>query len=309
MRIPLCAAVRPQNSEAPDTEPPQPTITSKERRLTVITENKTVVNDLETRYLIGGEDRSSTVVFLHDGAWGASSDVTWGNLLPLAARTHRVIAPDLLGFGGSAKAVRLDQPPFGFRLRHVYALLDQIDAGGPIHLVGNSFGGSIALRALLDEHLSGRLASVTSISGTGGPWRSAASAELAGYDGTRDDMTRIVQLLCDDYAGIDEQVEARMRWAAMPGHYAGMLAPHAKPPEPLRTERPTDPYPAPFADVTTPVLIFDCAGDPLVERGWVKHLTDLSPAVTVAPVRHKHAPNISHPEQTWQIIADFVNGA
>ncbi|MDA3626165.1 alpha/beta hydrolase [Saccharopolyspora sp. WRP15-2] len=275
----------------------------------MITEKSTVVNDLETRYLIGGEGRGSTVVFLHDGAWGASSDVTWGGVLPLAAQTHRVIAPDLLGFGGSAKAVRLDQSPFGFRLRHVYSLLDQIDASGPIHLVGNSFGGSIALRALLDERLSGRLASVTSISGTGGPWRSATSAELGSYDGTREDMTRIVRLLCDDYPGIEEQIDARMRWAAMPGHYAGMLAPHAKPPEPLRTARPADPYPEPFAEVTTPVLVFDCAGDPLVERGWVKHLTDRCQTVTVAPVPHKHAPNISHPEQTWSFIADFVRGA
>ncbi|WP_406634396.1 alpha/beta fold hydrolase [Amycolatopsis sp. WGS_07] len=275
----------------------------------MITEHTTVVNDLETRYLAGGEGRESTVVFLHDGAWGASADVTWGAVASLATRTHRVVAPDLLGFGGSAKAVRLDQSPFGFRLRHVYALLDQLGVDGPVHLIGNSFGGSIALRALLDPSANGRIASVASISGTGGPWRSAASAELASYDGTREDMARLVRLLCDDYPGIEDQIDARMRWAAMPGHYAGMLAPHATPPEPLRLARPADPYPAPFADVTTPVLLFDCAGDPLVERGWVKHLADLTPAVTVAPVPYRHAPNISHPEQTWRVIADFVNGA
>ena len=107
----------------------------------MIPEQTVVINDLETRYLSGGPDDAPTVVFLHDGAWGASSDVTWGAVLPLAAERFRVVAPDLLGFGGSAKSIRCDQPPFGFRLRHVFALLDHLGVAGPVHLVGNSFGG------------------------------------------------------------------------------------------------------------------------------------------------------------------------
>ncbi len=272
----------------------------------MILEQTVVINDLETRYLSGGPDDSPTVVFLHDGAWGASSDVTWGAVLPLAAEGFRVIAPDLLGFGGSAKSIRFDQSPFGFRLRHVFALLDHLGVAGPVHLVGNSFGGSLALRALTDPSLRDRIASVATISGTGGPWRTEAAAQLGPFDGTEADTRSIVELLCDDFDGIDAQVAARHRWAAAPGHFVSMMAIHQPVPEPLRPPRPADPYPGALAGVETPVLLFECTEDPLVEAGWTAHLAALLPEAQVVTLPRKHAPNISHPEQTWEALAGFL---
>ncbi|MFC6707130.1 alpha/beta fold hydrolase [Flexivirga alba] len=272
----------------------------------MINDNTVVVNGLETRYLSGGPDDAPVVVFLHDGAWGASSDVTWGEVAALAATDYRVVAPDLLGFGGSAKSVRLDQSPFAFRTTHLFALLDHLGITGPVHLVGNSFGGSIALRALTDPVLAERISSVTAISGTGGPWRTKESAQLGAFDGTEADLQRIVELLCDPYPGLQAQVAARYRWASMPGNYAATVAPHAAVPEPLRVERPADPYPANLAAATAPVLLFECTGDPLVEAGWTKHLQDILQDVTVAEVPYRHAPNITHPHETWEIIAAFL---
>lgn len=272
----------------------------------MIEETTLVINDLETRFLSGGPDDAPVVVFLHDGAWGASSDVTWGEVAALAARDHRVVAPDLLGFGGSAKAIRLDRSPFAFRTTHVFALLDRLGIERPVHLVGNSFGGSIALRALTEPAVADRVASVTTISGTGGPWRSAESAQLGSFDGTEADLRRIVELLCDPYPGLADQVTARHRWAGMPGNYAATVAPHAAVPEPLRTERPADPYPANLATTQTPVLLFECTGDPLVKAGWTKHLQDVLQHATVVTVPHRHAPNITHPAETWAIIAEFL---
>ena len=49
------------------------------------------------------------IVLLHDGAWGASADVTWDRTLSFIPDDLRVIAPDLLGFGGSDKVVFLDR--------------------------------------------------------------------------------------------------------------------------------------------------------------------------------------------------------
>ncbi|WP_256794516.1 alpha/beta fold hydrolase [Terrabacter sp. Ter38] len=272
----------------------------------MILEKTVVINDLETRYLSGGPDDAPTVVFLHDGAWGASSDVTWGGVLPLAAEGFRVVAPDLLGFGGSAKAIRLDQSPFGFRLRHVFALLDHLGVAGPVHLVGNSFGGSLALRALTDPSLRDRIASVATISGTGGPWRTEAAAQLGPFDGTEADARRIVDLLCDDFDGIDAQVAARSRWAAAPGHFGCMMAIHQPVPEPLQGPRPADPYPGSLAGVETPVLLFECTEDPLVEAGWTAHLRALLPEAHVVELPRRHAPNISHPAQMWAALAEFL---
>ncbi|MGH3437346.1 MAG: alpha/beta fold hydrolase [Sciscionella sp.] len=271
-----------------------------------MTEETLIVNDMRTRYLTGGPTDAPTVVFLHDGAWGASADVTWGGVLPLAAKEFRVVAPDMLGFGGSAKAVRLDESPFAFRIRHVFALLDRLGIDEPVHLIGNSFGGSVALRSLTDAAVAPRIASVATISGTGGPWRTEASAKLGSFDGTEADIRRIVGLLCGEFPGVEEQVRARYRWARMAGHYACVMAVRQAVPEPLRASRPADPYPGSLQGVQTPVLLTECLKDPLVEAGWTAHMLEVLPHAKVLDLAHRHAPNISHPEQTWQVLRDFV---
>lgn len=274
----------------------------------MIHENVVVVNDLETRYLSGGPERpEGTVVLLHDGAWGASAEVTWGGLLPYAATRYRVIAPDLLGFGGSAKAIRLDQSPFGFRIRHLWALLDQLGVDEPVHLVGNSFGGSVALRAMTDPRSAARIASVTTISGTGGPWRSETGAELGRFDGTLADIRRIVGLLCGEAPGLEEQVQARHRWAVAPGHYSSVMAIHQPLPEALRVARPEDPYPGSLAGTTIPLLLVAGTADVLVDQAWTRHLRELVPHAEVAELPYRHAPNITHPEETWRVLDAFLD--
>lgn len=276
----------------------------------LIRESTVIVNDLETRLLAGGPTEGTpdapTLVFLHDGAWGASADVTWGELLPLAAERCRVIAPDLLGFGGSAKAIRLDQAPHAFRLRHVWALLDALGVSGPVHLIGNSFGGSAALRALTDATLRPRIASVVSISGTGGPWRSARSAELGPFDGTEKDLLRIVGLLCGDYAGAAAQAAARLKWASVPGHYASVMAIHQHPPEGLQQPRQADPFPASLAGVEVPVLLVAGAADPLLEPSWTSHLKSALLQAEIVELPYCHEPNITHPKETWRVLENFL---
>lgn len=272
----------------------------------MIKNDTVLVNDLETRFLEGGSRDNPTILFLHDGGWGASSDVTWGDVLPLAAEKFHVVAADLLGFGGSAKSVRLDQAPFGFRVRHLVALLDHLGISRPVHLVGSSFGGSVGLRALTMPQVRERIASVTSISGTGGPWRTPAGAALGKFDGTREDTARIVGLLCDDFEGIEDQVDRRYEWAKAPGHYAATMAIHVPVPEPLKFQPPSDPFPQSLQDVDTPVLLFECARDPLVELGWTKNLVDVLPRLEVKEIDHKHSPNISHPAETWGHLEDFL---
>jgi len=272
----------------------------------LITESVALVANLETRYLSGGPDDGAPVVFLHDGAWGGSSDVTWGRVLPLAAKTFRVIAPDFLGYGGSAKSVRVDISPFAFRIRHTFSLLDQLGITGPVHLVGNSFGGSIGLRALADEQYRGRIASVTTINGSGGPWKAPDMAKIGAFDGTREALESIVDMLCDPSADRESQVEDRFRWATAPGHFITMRAPHTQLPEALQIQRPADPYPAQLEGVKTPVLLIEGTADTLLESGWSKNLQAKLTGARVELVDHKHSPNITHPQETWAIIGDFL---
>ncbi|MEA2646824.1 MAG: hypothetical protein QOE92_1907 [Chloroflexota bacterium] len=94
---------------------------------------------IDTFYLEAGS--GPPVVLLHGlGATNASMLPTLWDL----ARDHRVIAPDLPGFGGSAKPLTTYGFPFFARW-----LRDFLDALGVerAHLVGNSLGGRISLEA------------------------------------------------------------------------------------------------------------------------------------------------------------------
>jgi pimeloyl-ACP methyl ester carboxylesterase len=85
--------------------------------------------------------KGSPVVLLHGlGATNASMLPTLRDL----ARDHRVIAPDLPGFGESSKPLRRYHA--GFFARWLVALLDRLGIE-KAHLVGNSMGGRIAIEA------------------------------------------------------------------------------------------------------------------------------------------------------------------
>ena len=94
-----------------------------------------------TFYLEAGS--GAPVLLLHGlGATNASMLTTLWDL----AADHHVIAPDLPGFGDSAKPVRsYDAAFYG---RWVVALLDELGID-KAHIVGNSLGGRVAIEAAL----------------------------------------------------------------------------------------------------------------------------------------------------------------
>lgn len=96
-----------------------------------------------TFYLEAGE--GPVVLALHGlGATNASMLTTLWDL----AQDHRVIAPDLPGFGDSAKPLRsYDAPFYG---RWVLELMDELGIDRA-HVVGNSLGGRVAIEAALQD--------------------------------------------------------------------------------------------------------------------------------------------------------------
>jgi 4,5:9,10-diseco-3-hydroxy-5,9,17-trioxoandrosta-1(10),2-diene-4-oate hydrolase len=102
-------------------------------------ERSVVVEGLAARYVVAGA--GPALVLLHgDG----DSKLSWSWVLPALARTHRVYALDLPGFNG----VRLpDYAPARFA-RFVAGFMDALDITCAA-VVGNSFGGLVALRLAL----------------------------------------------------------------------------------------------------------------------------------------------------------------
>lgn len=96
------------------------------------------------------------VVMLHGGGPGASGLSNYSRNIDALARSHRVIVPDMPGYGRSSKHVD-HSDPFGYLADMIRGLLDELGIT-TAHLIGNSYGGAAALRLALDTpHRAGKL--------------------------------------------------------------------------------------------------------------------------------------------------------
>ena len=90
----------------------------------------------------GGDPAAPCALLLHSSA---ASHRQWRLLIEQMTPRWRVLAPDLVGYGGtpvpSTAAVR--GPTMDDEVALLAALLDQVD--GPVHVVGHSYGGAVAL--------------------------------------------------------------------------------------------------------------------------------------------------------------------
>jgi pimeloyl-ACP methyl ester carboxylesterase len=97
---------------------------------------------IKTNYLEAGN--GPIVVLIHGSGPGVTAYANWRLVLPALAERFRVLAPDMAGFGFSE---RPEKAEYGLDLwaDQVVGFLDALDLG-QVSLVGNSFGGAIALR-------------------------------------------------------------------------------------------------------------------------------------------------------------------
>ena len=100
--------------------------------------------ELGTRWIVATDQGAGDpVVMIHSGGFSARQ---WRKLAEALAPTHRAIVPDLIGYGASSPLA--DGEPFEFR-EDVAALGALIAELPPVHLVGHSYGGLLALQLAL----------------------------------------------------------------------------------------------------------------------------------------------------------------
>jgi pimeloyl-ACP methyl ester carboxylesterase len=82
-------------------------------------------------------------LLLHGSGPGVTATANWRPIVPVIGADRRVIAPDQLGFGGTATG---EQRTYGRTAwtRHALALLDTLGVR-TVDIIGNSMGGAIAL--------------------------------------------------------------------------------------------------------------------------------------------------------------------
>jgi pimeloyl-ACP methyl ester carboxylesterase len=272
-----------------------------------VLERRLVVGPFSTRLLECGDPAAPPLVLLHDGAWGGCSSVSWSGIIARLAERYHVIAPDLLGYGGTDKAVFLDRSPYGFRLDHVAATLDVLGVREPVHVVGTSFGGSLALRSV-GPGCRIRVRSVTSISGSGGPWRTQlAHDELADWDGTATDMARITRLMIDEGPDFDAHVRLRVRWASCPGHGPALRAPRLRAPAGVPAAVRDDDWLGDLDRSAVPTLLVHGSQDVLLEPYWTARIAEAVPGCRIHELDCKHSPNIDRVEPLLAALVPFLS--
>jgi pimeloyl-ACP methyl ester carboxylesterase len=106
---------------------------------------KTVeVNGIKVNYLEGGSG-TTHVVLVHGSGPGVTAYANWRLVIPTLAENFHVVAPDMVGFGHTERPsdAKYDLQTWADQTIGVMDALGIQKA----HLVGNSFGSAIALRA------------------------------------------------------------------------------------------------------------------------------------------------------------------
>ncbi|WP_156759902.1 alpha/beta fold hydrolase [Microbacterium karelineae] len=259
---------------------------------------------VRTRYFDEGSDDGPIIVLLHEGAYGGDAENTYHRMIePLSG--FRLVIPEMLGFGGTDKAVFFGENPYEPRLRHLASFLDALDLRD-IHVVGSSFGGGMALRMSIREETAWRMRSVTSISGTGGPFRiPEAAADMATYTPSIEDARRIDAWILPSGVEDEEHSRARLESSMRPGHWESMMAPSLRNPAAPEDARSWD-FPEALAAGTRPTMLVVGDHDRLLEPGWEAELARHIPDVRVEHLPSGHSPYVSHPRETAMLIDAFV---
>lgn len=156
------------------------------------------------------------VLLLHGSGAGVSAWANWRGLIPVLARDFRVVAPDLVGFGYTGLPEPADFHIFDTWIDQISALLDGLGIE-KAHVVGNSFGGGLALH-LATRHPE-RLNRIALMGAGGVKMRFTEELDqLWGYTPSVQNMKNIMDIMAYDRSLVtDELAELRYRATIRPG--------------------------------------------------------------------------------------------
>jgi len=156
------------------------------------------------------EGQGFPVLLIHGSGPGVSAWANWRLVIPELSKTKRVIAPDMVGFGYTDR-------PEGLTLDFktwVKQAVDLLDALGldQVDIVGNSFGGSLALSLAIEHPERVRKMVLMGAMGVEFPITEGLDA-VWGYEPSIENMQKIIGLFVDNKAIATEDL-AKMRYEA-----------------------------------------------------------------------------------------------
>jgi pimeloyl-ACP methyl ester carboxylesterase len=278
---------------------------SQYRRPVEFERKSVVVDGLSTGYLEAGE--GEPVILLHGGEFGAGAELGWEENIAAVAARYRVLAPDMLGYGNSAKVIDFVDGR-GLRIRHVARFCEAMSVESA-HFVGNSMG---AINLLTDTTSQAPVLPVRSLAlicGGGEIQRNEHTDALYEYDGRVEGMRRIVTALFFDpgYAADEEYVLRRHQSSIAPGAWEAIAAARFR--RPGMTAPATPSATRAYERITVPTLVIEGAGDKLLARGWAADIASRITHGRSAVVDGAgHCPQIERPDVLNEILLGFLDG-
>ncbi|TAH40837.1 MAG: alpha/beta fold hydrolase [Betaproteobacteria bacterium] len=167
-----------------------------------------VAAGIRTNYHDAGE--GFPLLMIHGSGPGVSAWANWRLVIPELARRSRVIAPDMVGFGFTDRpeGQKYDMDVW---VEQAVGLLDALGIERA-DLVGNSFGGALAL-ALTIRHPQ-RVRRLVLMGSVGVPFEITAGLDAVwGYEPSFENMRRIMDYFAWDRALVNDDL-ARLRYEA-----------------------------------------------------------------------------------------------
>ena len=273
-----------------------------------ISRRHVVVDGHATSYLEGGSGQ--TVVLLHGGEFGAGAELGFERILGALAERFHVLAPDMLGFGESAKVVDFNDGR-GLRIRHIAAWCRVLGVESA-HFVGNSMGAVMLLADLTSDRPVLPVRSLVAICGGGAIQQGPHMQALYDFDATMPAMRRIVTALFHDaaYPADVDFVRRRYESSTAPGAWEAVAA--------ARFRRPNSAAQAagagsvglvndrPYERIRVPTLVVEGECDKLLPPGWAKELADRVRVGSAAVIPQAgHCPQIEQPAAVSRLLIEF----
>ena len=263
----------------------------------MISQQTMTIEGRQAKYWIGGSGKP--LVLLHGGLGDAQQH--WAPTFDSLSQHFSILAPDLPGFGVSAP---LPMPSYQNFLNWLQLLFDMLNIGGPLLMMGNSFGAVLS-RFFAAEN-TGYVSRLVMIDGGAISDAPGCAQPLIGLPGLTGPIFNIIRRRAYSRAGLKRAIDDEKlltpefvanAQAASIGFVATLRQIALSAPPSLRTP-------------TCPTLVVWGEKDRLssVENGQRVAAEINGAKFTIIP-RAAHMPQIEQPELFEQVVLPFLQGA
>jgi 2-hydroxymuconate-semialdehyde hydrolase len=263
-----------------------------------------VAAGIRTNYHDAGQ--GFPVLLIHGSGPGVSAWANWRLTIPQLAARARVLAPDMVGFGFTERPAGI---VYGMQtwVDHALGFIDALGVAR-VDLVGNSFGGALAL-ALAIRHPQ-RVRRMVLMGSAGVKFQITPGLDAVwGYEPSVQNMRRLLDIFAYDRRLVnDELAELRYRASVRPGVQEAFAAMFPAP-----RQRWVDALASPEESIRA------LPHETLVVHGREDRVIPLDNALTLARLIHRsqlhvfgrcgHWTQIEHADRFARLVSDFLGEA